>query len=614
MTARRRQVAQKLLALSPKKKKDRKPAKKSKAKAKAKAKADAGKDITKVIADCEPLYQRSLNFNDALKDLCVDLPGTAPGAMITEARFKAAAGERQRAIAENLQPFLAKAFGDRLSCKSALRRVGTESTRSRYVETPGASSFSRTGPVGEGLEEFLDSEFIDALYEAFPDDVIVVRVGGGHVFLNEDARFRAHKDKMKNCSEQAIFIVHIGHAGKWVQETGRAGERKSRVVRHHGCVVSMTTDARVLEHGFEDAEGLGMSMLVKITLKDGANATLIDRIRRHLAVAVNTFLISFDAKTAKPDAATIMPDGGPRVLPWEDFERSCLSEIMSRLGQAGAHASWDGISVEDYEERCEAVSKWMYKYWEDMAPADRDARKVAASEQMTKQWEDMAPADRDARNVAVSKGLINANAKLTRDERASKCKSGLLVPEDAVCLQCGCVMGDGYVYFGNRMHGTRIEVRAKCGGSDGGASCGKVLNVSKFSRRQEMCANVAPDVFALFETELAAALRNYSPRDYRRWTCDDKVAFRLGYVLHGTSWVSIGREVFNLARITTNFYAFCNREMKRINKAQMKVLKGIKMAAMPNAVVRFSADGTINIDKKVLEAHTTPKQREALYG
>ena len=35
----------------------------------------------------------------------------------------------------------------------------------------------------------------------------------------------------------------------------------------------MTTDARVLEHGFEDAEGLGMSMLVKITLKDGANAT-----------------------------------------------------------------------------------------------------------------------------------------------------------------------------------------------------------------------------------------------------------------------------------------------------------------------------------------------------
>ena len=120
---------------------------------------------------------------------------------------------------------------------------------------------------------------------------------------------------------------------------------------------------------------------------------------------MNTFLISFDAKTAKPDAATIMPDGGPRVLPWEDFERSCLSEIMSRLGQAGAHASWDGISVEDYEERCEAVSKWMYKYWEDMAPADRDARKVAASEQMTKQWEDMAPADRDARNVVVSEQM-----------------------------------------------------------------------------------------------------------------------------------------------------------------------------------------------------------------
>ena len=594
MTARRRQVAQKVPALSTKKKKDRKRAKKKK---KAKAKADAGKDTYKVITDCEPLYQRSLNFNDALKDLCVDLPGTAPGAMITEARFKAAAGERQRAIAENLQPFLAKAFGDRLNCKTALRQVGTENTDSRYVETPGASSFSRTGPVGEGLEEFLESEFIHALYEAFPDDVIEVRVGGGHIFLNEDARFRAHKDKMKNCSEQAMFIVHVGHAGKWVQETGRAGEGKSRVVRHHGCVVSMTTDARVLEHGFEDAEGLGMSMLVKITLKDGANAELIDRIRRHLAVAVNTFLISFDAKTAKPDAAMIMPDGGPRVLPWEDFERSCLSEIMSKLGQAGGQASkwgWEGISDEDYEERCEAISERMTKYFGDMTPADRDAH-----------------------GVTTSKGLVDANAKLTRAERASKCKSGLLVPEDAVCFECGCVMRDaGCVYF-NYNKSSTIAVKAKCGGSDGGASCGKVLVLSKFSKRQELCANVAPDVFALFETELAAAMRKFSQsavRKNRRWTCDDKVAFRLGYVLHGTSWAIIGREVFNLVNSNTYFNAFCRKEMKRINKAQMKVLKGIKMAAMPNAVVRFRADGTVNIDEKVLQAHTTPKQREALYG
>ena len=600
MTARRRQVAQKLPALSPKNKKDRKPAKKAKVKAKAKAKADAGKDTYKVITDCEPLYQRSLNFKDTLADLCVDLPGTAPGAMITEARFKAAAGERQRAIAENLQPFLAKAFGDSLNCKSALRRVGTENTGSRYVETPGASSFSRTGPLGEGLEEFLESEFIHAMYEAFPDDVIEVRVGGGHVFLNEDARFCAHKDKMKNCSEQAMFILHVGHAGKWVQETGRAGERKSRVVRHHGCVVSMTTDARVLEHGFEDAEGLGMSLLVKITLKDGANATLIDRIRRHLAVAVNTFLISFDAKTAKPDAANIMPDGGPRVLPWEDFEKSCLSEIQARLGQAGGQATWEGIAVEEYEERCEAIS-----------------------ERKTKEWQDMTPADRDARGVATSKAKIDARTKLTRDERASKCKSGLLVPEDAACFKCGCGLRDaGCVQFYYDKSG-EIKVKTTCGGADGVASCGKALVLSTFSKRQELCANVAPDVFALFEKDLAAAMRKYSQSAVRhpkcrRWTCDDKVAFRLGYLLHGMSWVSIGREVFNYDPICRNsssrFRMFCSKEFKRINKAQMKVLKGIKMAAMPNAVVRFSADGSINIDEKVLQAHTTPKQREALYG
>ena len=67
----------------------------------------------------------------------------------------------------------------------------------------------------------------------------------------------------------------------------------------------MTTDARVLEHGFEDAEELGMSMLVKITPRT-APAPRSSTTWRHLAVAVNTFLISFDAKTAKPDAATIM--------------------------------------------------------------------------------------------------------------------------------------------------------------------------------------------------------------------------------------------------------------------------------------------------------------------
>ena len=312
-------------------------------------------------------------------------------------------------------------------------------------------------------------------------------------------------------------------------------------------------------------------------------------------------------------------------------ERSgdALQGILTKTG------AYDPVFAEQllrvYRERGRALGlKWgpingpIYGFYgTDWSEEKKEEFRRDMSERKTKEWQDKTPADRDARGVAMSKAKIDARTKLTRAERASKCKSGLLVPEDAACFKCGCGLRDaGCVEFYYAKSG-KIEVRTKCGGADGVASCGKVLCISKFSKRQELCANVAPDVFALFEQELAAAMRMYPQSAVRhpkcrRWTCDDKVAFRLGYLLHGMSWVSIGREVFNYDPICRNsssrFRMFCSKEFKRINKAQMKVLKGIKMAAMPNAVVRFSADGTVNIDEKVLQAHTTPKQREALYG
>lgn len=246
MPARRRRPAEKTLAISPnpKKKKTKTPVAKAKIRAKAANKADAGKDAD-VIAEAEELAKRSIDFNDSLDDLCQDRPGTAPGTKITEARLKGAAGKRQRHINKNLNPSLAKMFGGHLIDSKAFRRVGTPNTGSRYITTPGASSFSSAGPMGEKLAEYLNSDFIVELLKAFPNHNLRIRVSGAHIFLGDDAKFHAHCDKMKSGSEQAMFLIHIGHRGTWVQNmSGRRNAKKSRVERHHGCVVSMTKDAR----------------------------------------------------------------------------------------------------------------------------------------------------------------------------------------------------------------------------------------------------------------------------------------------------------------------------------------------------------------------------------
>ena len=99
--------------------------------------------------------------------------------------------------------------------------------------------------MGEALAEYLNSDFIVELLKAFPNHNLTIRVSGAHIFLGDDAKFHAHCDKMKSGSEQAMFLIHIGHRGTWVQNmSGRRNAKKSRVERHHGCVVSMTKDAR----------------------------------------------------------------------------------------------------------------------------------------------------------------------------------------------------------------------------------------------------------------------------------------------------------------------------------------------------------------------------------
>ena len=185
------------------------------------------------------------------------------------------------------------------------------------------------------IQTFLEETFCPALREAFPDAIRRADVSGMHVFLNRDARFHIHVDEMGSHPEQAMLLIHVGHPGVWVQNTGVSGGHQSRVERSHGCVVSMTKDARVLRHGFSDPKDLGATLLFTADLKDGADNETIEKIRRHLAVAVNAILLIFDAETVDPDPSELAADGGPLVMAWDEFEKHSLSQINSRRGKAG---------------------------------------------------------------------------------------------------------------------------------------------------------------------------------------------------------------------------------------------------------------------------------------
>ena len=132
-----------------------------------------------------------------------------------------------------------------------------------------------------------------------------------------------------------------------------------------------------------DLQGLGATLLFTV---DGADTETVDRIRRHLAVAVNSFLIMYDAKTAEPDAAITKPDGGPRVLPWEKFEHSCVSEIMAFLGQRGGWASWDDLSDDENADRCDAISERMRECWDGLSDKEYDDWCAAIMEGKLRWW------------------------------------------------------------------------------------------------------------------------------------------------------------------------------------------------------------------------------------
>ena len=174
-----------------------------------------------------------------------------------------------------------------------------------------------------------------------------------------------------------------------------------------------------------DLQGIGATLLFTV---DGADTETVDRIRRHLAVAVNSFLIMFDAKTAEPAAAITKPDGGPRVLPWEKFERSCVSEIMAFFGQRGGWATWADLSVDEYDRRCNAISEGVREHWDGLSEEEYDDKCAALCAAFTV-----------ARKEAIGTSLYLTAAAKRGDPNPP---APICLPARTHCPGCGNALGN----------------------------------------------------------------------------------------------------------------------------------------------------------------------------
>ena len=216
----------------------------------------------------------------------------------------------------------------------------------------------------------------------------------------------------------------------------------------------------------------------------------------------------------------------------------------------------------------------------------------------------MTPEDRGERGAALSVGQKKYQAGISREDRAAKCPSGLVVPERAILV--------GSITF--RADRTS-DIRTWCGG------CSKILNLTNITDRKAMCVNMSSAEIGKFEQELKAAMNRKSTvvRTYTSYTPNDKVLLRLGYSWFGRGWSNIAEYVFHEDFLEDKdakkrFMAFGSAEMKRVSEDARKVIETIDMESMSPGVLMYSDDGTIDgVNEKVLKRHTTAKQRKALY-
>ena len=221
----------------------------------------------------------------------------------------------------------------------------------------------------------------------------------------------------------------------------------------------------------------------------------------------------------------------------------------------------------------------------------------------------MTPEDRGERGAALSVATLKHHAQLSREDRAAKCLSGLVVPEKAVC-PCGAILVGPI-----SLSGKTSEVRTLCGG------CGKLLMLTNITDRKAMCVNLSSAEICKFEEELKAAMNRRSTvvrKTYTAYTPNDKVLLRLGYSWFGRGWSNIAEYFFHEDFLEgkaakKRFVAFGSAEMKRVSEDARKVIETIDMDSMSPGVLMYSDDGTIGVNEKVLKRHTTAKQRKALY-
>lgn len=225
-----------------------------------------------------------------------------------------------------------------------------------------------------------------------------------------------------------------------------------------------------------DLQGIGATLLFTV---DGADTDTVNLIRRHLVVALNSFLIMFDAKTDEPDAAMIKPDGGPRVLPWEKFEPSCVSEIMAFLGQRGGWASWADLSVDEYDRRCNAISEGVREHWDGLSEEEYDDKCAA-----------ITVANKEATGMSV---YLTAAAKRGDPNPPAP----ICLPAGTHCPGCGNALGHRVI--------VHIEVKEAAQGRDQGSvspiirfrcplreTCGGTATITDATKRAAVLATI-PD-------------------------------------------------------------------------------------------------------------------------
>ena len=277
---------------------------------------DAGGDVVKQTPGqrldrfCNELMDRAINdivVNEGrwLMSMCTPVDGTVDGTVIVLPALPAGQlRDRQVELQNNLNEFNAKAFGTSLSEEDAFRRVGTENTKSRYLTTPGRSTFGNAGPYPRELQQLVETK-LKPVWEKITG-ISRVTIAGAHIFQDSESHFHEHTDgnieRMFSIDtdvtpalqNEHVVLYHQGHPVQWGQRNTTAKKfDRLWVPRTHGSVMWMDPSARQLAHQVSRVEETCASFLIKVI---ATNPQAVSIIQSSLAVTASLLTVCFSTK------------------------------------------------------------------------------------------------------------------------------------------------------------------------------------------------------------------------------------------------------------------------------------------------------------------------------